>query len=322
MLANDTDGNGLSINENAEATNGVAICELDACSYRPNPDFHGTDSFTYTVTEGTNTATATVTITVDPVNDPPAAIADTSTTAEHTATTIEVVGNDTDVDGDSLTIEDHTQPADGEVVCDDSSCSYTPDRDFHGVDTFTYTVSDGVDTAAAAVTVTVDPVGDPPVAVDDVATTDEDTAATIEVAGNDSDVDDDPLTVEDHTQPTNGDVVCDETSCTYTPNRDFHGTDSFTYMVSDGDKTATATVTVTVDAVNDAPVVAAMTTPPPPTTPPSGLRSSATTPMSTATRSGSPATPRPRTVRWRVTSRRARTPRSVTSTVSTRSPTR
>jgi Ca2+-binding RTX toxin-like protein len=257
VLANDTDGDGLSINENTEATNGVAICELDACSYRPNPDFHGTDSFTYTVTEGTNTATATVTITVDAVNDPPAALADASTTAEDTATTIEVVGNDTDVDGDSLTIEDHTQPANGEVVCDDSSCSYTPDRDFHGVDTFAYTVSDGVDTATAAVTVTVDPVGDPPVAVDDAATTDEDTAATIEVAGNDSDVDDDPLTVEDHTQPTNGDVVCDETSCTYTPNRDFHGTDSFTYMVSDGDKTATATVTITVDAVNDPPAAIA-----------------------------------------------------------------
>ena len=78
---------------------------------------------------------------------------------------------------------------------------YTPDRDFHGVDTFTYTVSDGVDTATAAVTVTVDPVNDPPVAADDAATTDEDTAATIEVVGNDSDVDGDPLTVEDHTQP-------------------------------------------------------------------------------------------------------------------------
>ena len=82
------------------------------------------------------------------------------------------------------------------MACDESSCTYTPDSDFHGVDTFSYTVSDGVETATATVTVTVDPVNDLPVAADDTGRTDEDTAATIEVVANDSDVDGDSLTVD------------------------------------------------------------------------------------------------------------------------------
>ena len=93
----------------------------------PQPDFHGTDSFTYTVTEGTHTATATVTITVDPVNDPPSPHrrhlhhrrGHRPPRSRWSATT-------TDVDGDSLTVAGHTQPADGEVVCDDSSCTLHP----------------------------------------------------------------------------------------------------------------------------------------------------------------------------------------------------
>jgi hypothetical protein len=225
------------------------------CSYTPDPDFSGTDSFTYTVTEGTNTATATVTITVDPVNDAPLAAEDSAAVAEDSdAVRIEVVDNDSDIEGDSLTVTGSTEAENGDVACDETSCSYTPNRDFHGVDTFTYTVSDGVGTALGNVTVTVDPVNDPPVAVEDASTTGEDAATTIEVVGNDRDVDGDSLMVTSGTQPTDGEVGCDDTSCTYTPDRDFHGVDTFTYTVSDGVETASATVTVTVDPVNDPPV--------------------------------------------------------------------
>jgi hypothetical protein len=260
VLANDADGDALTVTENTDAANGVVACDETSCRYTPDRDFHGVDSFTYTVTEGTHTATATVTITVDPVNDRPVAIEDAATVAEDAAIRIEVVGNDRDVDGDSLTVTGNTQPADGEVACDETSCSYTPDRDFHAGDTFTYTVSDGVDTAAGTVTVKVKSVNDPPVAIDDTTTVAEDTATRIEVVGNDRDVEADSLTIEDHTQPADGDVVCDETSCTYTPNRDFHGVDSFTYTVGDGVDTATATVTITVDPVNDPPTAVDDTT--------------------------------------------------------------
>ena len=220
-----------------------------------------------------------------------------------------MVGNDSDVEGDPLTVASNTQPDHGEVACDESSCIYTPDRDFHGTDTFTYTVSDGIDTATATVTVTVDPVNDPPVAADDGATTDEDTAAMIEVLGNDRDVDGDPLAIDEHTQPGDGEVACDETSCTYTPDRDFHGIDTFTYTVSDGVETATATVTVTVDSVNDPPVAAddAATV---------AEDAAATIEVVANDRDVDgdsltvAATPSPTAARWPATRRRARTPRT------------
>ena len=94
-----------------------------------------------------------------------------------------------------------------------------------------------------------------PTAQDDAATTDEDTAATIDVRANDSDADGDPLSVSLTAQPSNGTATLEsDTTVTYTPNADFNGSDSFTYQVSDGrGGTATATVTVTVTPVNDAP---------------------------------------------------------------------
>jgi len=135
--------------------------------------------------------------------------------------------------------------------------TYTPGQDFNGTDHFRYTISDGRGFfAEATVTVTATPVNDPPVARDDAATTAEDTAVTVNVLGNDSDVDGDPLTVTGVTQGAHGSVVLNaDGSVTYAPAADFNGVDHFTYTVSDGrGGTATATVAVTVNSVNDAPV--------------------------------------------------------------------
>jgi len=96
-------------------------------------------------------------------------------------------------------------------------------------------------------------ISDPPVANDDTATTDEDTAVTINVLGNDTDPDGDPLSVASVTQGTNGSVAINaDDTVTYTPDADFNGTDTFTYTASDGlGGTDTATVTVTVNPVID-----------------------------------------------------------------------
>lgn len=94
----------------------------------------------------------------------------------------------------------------------------------------------------------------PPVAVDDAANTDEDTAVNIAVLANDSDADGDALQVNQVTQPANGMVVNNSPRIRYTPAADFNGVDTFTYTIRDGNGgMATATVTVTVVAVNDAP---------------------------------------------------------------------
>ncbi|PLX68890.1 MAG: hypothetical protein C0603_04175, partial [Denitrovibrio sp.] len=111
--------------------------------------------------------------------------------------------------------------------------------------------------ATNTITITVTGTNDGPVAVDDSAETVEDTAVTFSILGNDSDVEGDDLAVTVVGEPEHGTVTynAETGEATYTPNADYNGTDTFTYTITDGDKTDTATVKITVDPVNDAPVV-------------------------------------------------------------------
>ena len=227
--------------------------------YLADLNFFGTDTFIYEVSDGQGgTDTATVTITVEAVNDPVLAVDDGATTAEDTAVSVPVVANDEDADGDVLFVTDVGLAANGTVTFSGGAVIYTPNANFHGTDTFEYTVSDGEDIDTGLVTVTVTPVNDAPVAVDDMATTDENVAATIAVLANDQDVDGDGLIVGSVTQGANGTVTINtDGTVRYTPNAGFFGTDLFEYTVSDGQGgTDTGLVTVTVDQAddNDAPV--------------------------------------------------------------------
>ncbi|MEL0661005.1 Ig-like domain-containing protein, partial [Psychromonas arctica] len=215
-------------------------------TYTPNADFNGTDTFTYTNVDGN---TETVTVTVDPIADDTVLVADSATTNEDTPITIDVVGNDTDVDnGEVSPVDTVTQGSNGSVaINDDGTVTYTPNADFNGTDTFTYTNEDG---NTETVSVTVDPVADDSILVADSATTNEDTPITIDVVGNDTDVDNGEVSpVDTVTQGANGTVaINDDGTVTYTPNADFNGKDTFTYTNVDGN---TETVTVTVDPVED-----------------------------------------------------------------------
>ena len=133
-----------------------------------------------------------MTVTIGSVNDPPVAVDDAISTNEDTAVTISVLANDTDADGDTLTVASVTQGSHGAVVNNGSNVRYTPSANFHGSDSFTYTISDGHGgTDTATVIVTIGSVNDPPVAVDDAISTNEDTAVTISVLANDTDADGD-----------------------------------------------------------------------------------------------------------------------------------
>ncbi len=259
VLANDTDADGdtLTVASVTQGTHGTVANNGSNVSYTPNANFHGSDSFTYTISDGHGgTDTATVAVTVSSVNDPPVAVDDTTSTNEDTAVTVNVLANDSDVDGDSLTITSVTQGAHGAVINNGSNVRYTPSANFYGSDGFTYTISDGHGgTDTATVNVTVNSVNDPPVAVDDTASTNEDTAATVSVLANDTDADGDTLTITSVTQGSHGAVVNNGSNVRYTPGANFHGSDSFTYTISDGHGgTDTATVSVTVNSVNDPPV--------------------------------------------------------------------
>ena len=259
----DVDGDTLSVSTPAPAaTHGTVSCATGGvCTYTPSANYNGPDSFDYTVTDGRGKSdTGTVTVTVSPGNDAPVAVDDSLSTPEETAGQVDVLPNDTDLEGDSLSVTGSTNGAHGAASCDAAgTCTYTPALNYTGADTFTYTVSDGnggTDTGSVVVTVT--GVNDAPVADDDSLTTDEETPGNVSVLAGDADVDDDTLTVSAPSDPDHGSVSCNPTTgvCTYTPDPDYLGPDSFTYEVSDGQLTDEGLVSVTVVEANVAPACA------------------------------------------------------------------
>ena len=230
-------------------------------TYTPAENYHGADSFTYRATSGAIALSATVTITVTPVNDAPVAVGDSATTLEDIPVPVSVLGNDTDIDGDTLTALVASGPTKGTLTPGVAGVfTYTPAPNSNGSDSFTYTVNDGVAASAeATVTITVTPVNDAPVAVGDSATTLEDIPVPVSVLGNDTDIDGDTLTALVASGPTKGTLTPGVAGVfTYTPAPNSNGSDSFTYTVNDGTVNGnTVTVSLLVTAVNDPPVGAA-----------------------------------------------------------------
>ncbi|HHF0551141.1 TPA: tandem-95 repeat protein [Vibrio antiquarius] len=354
VLGNDTfegDDKVVSLDTNNGPANGTVSVNSDgSVTYTPNDNYHGTDSFTYIVTSGGVSESTTVNVDVTPVNDAPVAKDDTAVTDEDTPVTIDVLPNDTDVDGDTLSIQSASVPeTQGTVEIIDGKLVFTPAENFHGDAEITYTVTDGSLTDQATVNVTVNAVNDTPVVesniadqtlaedftpytvdlntafsdvdnvdgeltfsvsgnsniqvaivngiatftptadwngseiltftatdpsgesvsqtvnftvapvadiVADKATVVEDTATTIKVLDNDTfEGDDKVVSLDTNNGPVNGTVsVNPDGSITYTPNDSYHGTDSFTYIVTSGGVSESTTVNVDVTPVNDAPV--------------------------------------------------------------------
>ncbi|HIE98699.1 MAG: Ig-like domain-containing protein [Fuerstiella sp.] len=261
----DADGDSLSATLVSGTTNGLLTLNSNGSfSYTPAAKFHGSDSFTYEVSDGRgDTTQATAVITVTSVNDGPVATGEAFSHDEDNTLNITAAGvllNDSDADGDTLSAVLVSGAANGSVTLyADGSFDYTPDDDFYGTDSFSYVANDGTsDSNLATVSIMVDPVNDAPVAANDNLVTNEDTVLLINASSllsNDNDVDLDSLAISSVSQPSHG-TLTDNGNGTYTysPTLNDYGPDSFGYTISDGNGgTDSATVSITVTPVNDTP---------------------------------------------------------------------
>ncbi len=266
LAGTDADGNPLAGGPTSDPAHGGFVDGV----YTPDPNFHGTDSFTFAVVDGHGgSGTGTVTITVTPVNDPPVAVADSYTTNQEGILILAapgVLANDTDVEGDTLEarlVDAPTVVLQHFALRADGAVDLRPLGAFEGTVTFTYRTVDagGAESEPATVTVTVKAVNHPPFLRPLLVSTDEDTPLTLaEMAAFDGDGD--PLTIT-ASQPSHGSYT-GGLNGVYTPDANYNGPDSFTYTAADGrGGTGTATVDIVVRPVNDAPTVAdrSVTTP-------------------------------------------------------------
>ncbi|MFW1080836.1 tandem-95 repeat protein [Vibrio parahaemolyticus] len=237
-------------------SNVLVSIENGIATISPTADWNGSETLTFTATDPSGESISqTVNFTVAPVAD---IVADKATVVEDTPTIIKVLGNDTfEGDDQVVSLDTNNGPANGTVsVNPDGSVTYTPNDNYHGTDSFTYIVTSGGVSESTTVEVNVTPVNDAPVAKNDISTTQEDTAVTIDVLPNDSDVDGDKLSIESASVPKEqGTVEVVNGKLVFTPAENFNGDAEITYTVTDGQLTDEAKVTVTVNPVNDAPTI-------------------------------------------------------------------
>ncbi len=270
VLVNDS-GNNLTINEFTQPSFGVVNQDGNMLVYSPAPGFIGTDYFFYTVCDSETgicdeTIVSVTVLAPDAVNLPPNVNNDVVVTTPGTSINIDVLINDSDPEGGTLTVVEVTQPDNGLVVIEpDGTITYSPAPGFVGVDVFTYVVCDNGDpqectTGTVSVSVNEDGTisNNAPIAVDDEASTPIGIAITIDVTFNDSDPDDDLLIVYIGSEPMMGDVEVVGNDVVYTPDDGAVGTDYFTYILCDDGTPVlcdTAFVTVNlIDSVAQAPI--------------------------------------------------------------------
>ncbi len=270
--------------------NGDDILVATGSSYTFSVSSEGSNSYTFYAQDyaGNNSSELSFTVSNYDATAPSDIVMPgyaTDWVSEDGSVTVDVTGNDSDIDSDTVlnlnTAERNNgtlrvtavsaSPTNGTaVVTTDNKIKYTPRANWYGTDSFEYTIanSDG-NTATATVLVTVEEVNDVPVAGPDSATTAEDTPVTFQIFANDSDVDTDNSGAEqdtiyivpnsfnglftDGTLSSTVEYASNTGLLTYTPAANFNGVDVFSYLLTDGEATATGYVTVTVTPVNDMP---------------------------------------------------------------------
>lgn len=243
------------------------------CSYTPDLNFNGNDSFSYRAYDGQNySPTQTVSLVIAPVNDAPTLGSTQSVSASEESLVSFDLNAGADIENNTLSYIVVSSPANGTLSCTGGisrSCTYTGNTDFVGNDSFQYKVNDGfLDSSLATVTITVSNVNDAPVSAADfsVAVNEDEVKSFTIAAGTDIDLPAQTLTYSLVSAPAHGTLSgCIEAApstdrnCDYTPDADYVGNDSFSYRVCDPDicSSNVTTVSLVISPVNDAPVMIA-----------------------------------------------------------------
>jgi Bacterial Ig domain len=248
----DADGDVLTITGASTPAHGaLSVIGANLVQYQPTVGYSGSDSFTYTISDGRG-GTATATVTVSSSNSNPIAAQDNVTTSRGIAVTFDPRLNDSDPNGDPISITSITAPANGAATLNgNQTVTYTPITGFVGGDGLTYALSDGRGgTATGRISIEVTP-NALPIAVGDNIAASAATPVTFDPRLNDSDPENRPLTIIALTPPAHGTAVIAGagTAVTYTAAAGYNGPDNFTYTISD-DQGATASAVVAVNSVS------------------------------------------------------------------------
>lgn len=265
----DIDGDGLvyflvSGPQHGSLTNCLVGTSNLSCFYSPSLNYFGPDNFSYRAFDGKNySEVQTVSITVNPINDPPTVPNSMALSLNEDTSLNFELNQGFDIEGSSLSYVIVVHPTNGSLSCTDRDCAYTPSANYFGPDQFSYKVNDGeLDSNIATVTISVLPVNDPPVSPSDFSILlDEDTSKSfLAHSGTDIDNVSSELYYVIETYPSHG-VLSScfgapaVLNCTYTPDLNYFGTDSFTYKTCDSEICSSnyTTVNFTVSTINDPP---------------------------------------------------------------------
>lgn len=256
LNASDPDGTISAYEITSDPLAGRLVFEIPKVVYAPNPDYFGSDSFSFKVRDdkGAFSNESSVKIVVNSVNDAPVALEGELAVSEDSSATF--IPNSSDIDGTVERYEVAFQAYYGKVTIRGRELVYVPQAGYHGPDNFSFVAIDneGARSDPAKIEVLVASVNDVPVADTKRIQTDEDVETSVNLSGTDSDGSIAGYEVVQY--PGNGQIRVEGSRISYTPNRDFHGQDTFTYRVIDDENATSVPVSVhiVVNSVNDAPI--------------------------------------------------------------------
>ena len=274
MLDGDSDpeGDPLTAELISDPTHGsLSLADNGTFTYSHDGSETTIDSFTYRANDGElDSNTVTISISIAPVNDPPLAVSDTievdegGTATALTNGVLSVLDGDSDPEGNPLTAVLFVYPTHGNLsLSNNGTFSYSHDGSETTSDSFTYRANDGeLDSNTVTISISIEPVNDPPLAVSDAIEVDEGGTATsltngvLSVLDGDSDPEGDSLTAELISDPTHGSLsLAANGTFLYSHDGSETTSDTFSYRANDGtDLSAITTVTVTVNPVRIAAV--------------------------------------------------------------------